>query len=122
MITKILVTLCIVVIGWLFIQKQRRSDVSSSISKTQQQHHSKRVAKVAYIFIAVVMLLSALLFYFEYQRSQRIMTISVVNTLTGDRTSYQSRRGDIEGHRFITTDGVDITIADNERLEIQGSN
>ena len=120
MFLKILTTLTVIVLAYLFIQKQRRPQVPESVRRQKKEEQSKKINQVAYIFIGVMVLSSAVVLFFEYQKNQRILTVNVINTNTGEKTSYKARKGDIDGRSFITVDGDTITLADIERMELKG--
>ncbi len=62
---------------------------------------------------------SGLFLYMEWQDRYRVVTVSVVNTQTGERTDYQAHRMDVEARSFITLDGVEINVAATERIELK---
>ncbi len=51
------------------------------------------------------------------KQSRSLMDVRVVNAITGESTHYQAFDDAIQGRSFTTVEGVQIRIADSERLE-----
>lgn len=73
---------------------------------------------ILYIFIALMLLSSAVIFYLNWEKSYRIITVRVINTQSGNIDEYQVRRGEVDGRRFETVNGKVVILADVERMEI----
>lgn len=73
---------------------------------------------ILYGFIGLMLLATAVMLYFDYEKNYRVVTIRVINSDTGQVTEYQARRGDIDGRSFETLDGRVVILADIERMEL----
>ena len=73
---------------------------------------------VLYIFIALMLLSSTVIFYYNWEKSYRIITVRVINTQSGHVDEYQVRRGEVDGRQFETINGKVVILADIERMEI----
>lgn len=66
------------------------------------------------------LMLSASLIFFGWQIEQgyRLVTVRVVDAQTGRSVSYIARRMDVDDRHFVTLDGLEVMVADGERIEL----
>ena len=120
MIAKFLLTLS-VILGIIFYFRLKRGE---SVQLANEQPHvpsenEKMFRQGAYLFM-IFMLLSALaMFFFEIGDRYSTVQVHVVNTQTGERTTYQAEQKDIKSNSFTTLDGRTVYVADIERIEIE---
>jgi len=120
MIAKILLTLSVIVIAWLFIsQRQRRQLTSRPPPRVVQQAPSAYWKWAGYLLLIMMILGSGLFLYQAWQDHYRVVSVLVIDTQSGNTTQYQARRGDVEARRFVTLDGREVSVASNERIELQ---
>jgi hypothetical protein len=121
MVTKIIFTL-LIIIGAFWMLKRR----SSGVAARQQINPDPNALKLsdlrigAYLFIILMVLVSAVMLYRQWQDSSREVTVRVINTQTGESVTYQAHYGDVDGRSFRTLDGRSVTVADTERIELGG--
>ena len=101
----------------------RRRTASRSTQRSDSRSNSAPTdpiipRAILYIFIVLMLLSSAVIFYYNWQKSYRIITVRVINTQSGHTDAYQVRRGEVDGRRFETLDGKVVILADVERMEI----
>jgi hypothetical protein len=127
MLTKILFTGLVIAIG-IFVQRlrNRASAPAPVIRPAPPLVRAARpaptwVRPAAYTFAIAIAASSAFWYYTTWRDDQRLVTIRVINTGSGDVAVYQAHKGDISGRRFLTTDGLEVRIADAERVEVSGS-
>ena len=95
---------------------QQQAQASNVSSRRQAEPIIPRA--ILYIFVALMLLSSAIIFYFNWEKSYRIITVRVINTQSGHMDEYRVRRGEVDGRKFETTDGKVVILADVERMEI----
>ncbi|NKC12568.1 MAG: hypothetical protein GKR94_10310 [Gammaproteobacteria bacterium] len=124
MLTKLLFTGLVIAIG-IFLQRLRNRKAAEPkvirVVQTQPAQASAMppwIRTGAYLFAALVAGSSALWYYSTWRENQQVVTIRVINTGSGDVATYQAHQGDIEGRSFTTTEGLQVRIADAERVEI----
>lgn len=117
MIGKLLTLLVIGVMVWSLL-KRRGERIAVVATKTQPNSLQSDIRLAAYLFIGVMVVISAGMFYLQWRDEVREVTVEVVNTHTGGRTSYRARFGDIEGRQFTTLEGRSISAAESERMEV----
>ncbi|MEJ2453785.1 MAG: antitermination protein NusG [Candidatus Thiodiazotropha sp.] len=124
MITKLLFTLGVIFVGWLVL-RNRQQRMSAPPPEPRLQAPSRNGINpwkwAGYLLVVVMILGSGLFLYAEWQDRYRVVTVSVVNTQTGERIDYEARRMDVEDRRFVTLDGREVSVADTERIELQSA-
>jgi len=121
MLTKILLTLLVIVGALWFASSQRgesRQRVLVIASKEEQQK-KQMLRRGAYIFMVIMVLAASAMIYIEVSDSYATVTVHVINTQTGARTSYQARRDDIQTKSFTTLEGRSVYVAGVERIEVE---
>jgi anti-sigma-K factor RskA len=124
MIAKILLTLSVIVIAWLFIsQRQRRQAeiVSRPPPRVTNQPANGYWRWAGYLLAIMMILGSGLFLYQMWQDHYRVVSVLVIDSQSGKTTQYQAHRGDVEARRFVTLDGREVSVASNERIELQAA-
>jgi ABC-type Fe3+ transport system permease subunit len=121
MLTKIILTLLVIVGALWFVSNQRRGDRQQvlAIASKKEQQNRQMLQRGTYVFMAIMLLAAAVMIYVELSDSATTVTVHVVNTQTGTRTSYQARREDIQAGSFTTLDGRSVYVAGVERIEVE---
>jgi len=121
MISKILLTLAVIVIALVYLKQRKEAEQTASRSqaataKTKQPMSDYRVA--AYLFLIVMIGLAGAVYFFNWQDDHRIITV----TLHGDADPvvYEVYQYQLQNRSFITTDGVVVNVASNERMVVEG--
>ncbi|MES9826953.1 MAG: hypothetical protein ABW201_01645 [Candidatus Thiodiazotropha sp.] len=125
MIAKLILTLTVIAIAWLVV-KNRQQRVQAIIHDSQPdvaaRHGTNPLLKWgAYALLAMLLAGSGAYLFVQWQDSTRVVTVIVVDTQTGRSVSYQARRGDIEERYFVTLDGREVSVANNERIELESA-
>ena len=124
MITKIFFTmLVIVIVGMIFRTKnqeqarQARAARPATPAAEDEQTDSLAPRSVAYILIALLITVSGVVYYFSWSDANTLVNLRVINA-SGKLSEYQAYRKDINGREFLSVDGLQIRLADSDRLEI----
>lgn len=125
MITKILLTLSVIV-GIAFYLRMKGADNASmpaapsrrAPAVKQPSEGQKMFRQGAYLFLIFMVISAAVMIYYEVGDRYKTVTVQVVNTQTGERSSYQAEQQDIKSDRFTTLEGKTVFIAEIERIEI----
>lgn len=73
----------------------------------------------AWLFL-VFMVISAIVFmYFGWNERHSLVNVHIINTRTGETTTYQAEQQDVKSDRFKTLQGRTVYLADIERMEIE---
>ena len=122
MISKILLTLTVIGLAWLVIRNRQRrmTAVAGENPPPALKKKPNTVFKWAgYGLLGMMLLGSALYFAWQVKESYRLVTVRVIDTQSGRSVSYSARRMDVEDRRFVTLEGREVTVADNERIELE---
>jgi hypothetical protein len=121
MISKILLTLFVILVAWLVIRhrQQRMQAIAQQPTPVLAEPKRSNHWKWAGYILAIVMILgSGLFLYLQWQDQYRVVTVQVIDSLSGNRTEYRARRMDVRERGFMTLDGREVTVADTERIEL----
>ena len=116
MLTKILFTLLVIVAVYLFYRHRGRTPVK--VEKAREPVEQSNFGRfAAYGFIAVLLLVSVVIYYFHWQEAHRIVTIRVIDGDNSNVTVYKAYQKSIKGNRFESLDGKTVVLGDSERVE-----
>ena len=121
MLTKIIVTLA-VIIGCLWFASSRRNQALQTVQKKPDRKEIERrqlLTRSAFAFMLLMVLAAGVIVFYELQDDYEIVTVHVINSETNTRMSYQAQRQDIDGSRFNTVEGRTVYVADVERIEVE---
>jgi hypothetical protein len=125
MITKLLFTIGVIFVAWLVLRNRQKRMSAPPPPEPRLQAPPRTGVNpwkwAGYLLVVVMILGSGLFLYAEWQDRYRVVTVSVVNTQTGERIDYQARRMDVEDRRFVTLDGREVSVANTERIELQSA-
>ena len=127
MLTKILITAAVIVFA-LFMQrlKTRRAQEIPVVRPPPvvkpKPPMPKGVRPAAYGFALLVVLSAVSAYYLSWAEDQQVVTIRIINTVSGEVVTYRAHRGDIDGRKFTTTDGLTVRMADADRFEVLEAN
>ena len=72
---------------------------------------------MAMVVIAIMIIGSALFFYWEWQQKSEVMIVKVIDTRTGKGNEYRAYKGEVGDRFFTTLDGRQVSLAETERME-----
>ena len=120
MITKFLLTLTVIVGTLIFFKSQRaREQAAVRPIKPVMTENQRLFRKGAYLFL-IFMILSAIgAFILRQDDDSTTMQVRVINSQTGQTSTYQALKKDIQARRFTTLNGRQIYVSDVDRLEVE---
>jgi len=74
----------------------------------------------AYMFLALVIGLGATLYYFQWQDDHSILTVRLHSDGQRKAIVYQVYKFQLAERSFTTLDGILVTVASSERMEVEG--
>jgi len=123
MLTQILITLFVIVVVLLFTRMRKpagapvkRGGVAPAPRGRNRALSAPAVA--AYSLVLVIVIGAMVLFYLQWQDANRVVTIQVMDTRSGDMVTYHAFRKDISGRSFRTVDGRNVSLGDSDRMEL----
>ena len=96
----------------------RSSDCSSTAWPPSRAAPSTRA--IAYVLIGILVAISVGVFFYKWQQDNRIVNIRVT-TESGEVVNYQARHKDIDGRKFLSLKGVQVTLGTGDRVEMLGN-
>ena len=130
MLGKILLTLAVIVIAFLFV-RQRDMKTKSKVSpgrvsppaRTVEQSDSSLSSDLrlgAYMFLVLIVGLGIALYYFQWQDDHSILTVRLHNEGQSEPIEYRVYKYQLGDRAFTTLDGILVTVASSERMEVEG--
>ncbi|GAB0148859.1 MULTISPECIES: hypothetical protein [Marichromatium] len=113
MIGKLVLTLAVIAGAYLVVRARWRGDTAPGMRPGLPSRALRWTAAGL-----VVVMLGASGFYLlhDWQRGREVVEVRVLNVASGAETRYLARRGSVEGRRFRTLDGIEVRLADVERM------
>lgn len=115
MLTKIIITLLIILGALFYLRKPTGSTKTQSASRLGNEMMFKYVI---YGFILVSMLASAGYWYWHWQDGNQIVNVTIMSPLDKNSMTYEVRKKDISINEIITLDGLNIRLSSQERVII----
>lgn len=123
MLTKIILTLLVIVGCFWFASSKREQNRQPLLVVASKQDLQRKamLRRGAYTFMVVMVLAALTMIYVEVSDRYTTVTVHVINTQTGARSSYQARREDIQTSNFTTVEGRQVYVAGIERIEVEAN-
>ena len=117
MISKIFVTLAVIMICMWMLSSRAKPELKEIPNPvTERKKKQMRIGSIA--FMVVMAIGAAIMIYLEADKRNAIVTVNVINTQSGAQKSYRVMKNDIHGDGFTTLDGLQVFVAEIERIEI----
>ena len=133
MLGKILLTLAVIIIAFFFVRQRDMKEKSGparntlppakSNEKAAKQEDNSLSADLrlgAYMFLALVIGLGAALYYFQWQDDHSILTVRLHSDGQREAIVYQVYKFELAERSFTTLEGILVTVASSERMEVEG--
>lgn len=129
MLGKLLLTLLVIAVAAVFLRErkqasQRQLDNRRSLSGqspvVSNKPESSDLRTAAYMFLVLMLGVGGLLYFLRWQDDHVLLTVTLFNNTGAAPVTYQVFQYQMSSRSFITIDGIQITVADNERMEVTG--
>ena len=131
MLGKILLTLAVTAIMFFVLRPRQiaeseefQSKDSNSPARQAKKRADTTLAKDlrigAYLFLILMVGLGGVLYYYQWQDDRLVLTINLYRRNQAEPTSYEVYKYQLNERSFITTDGITVTVASDERMEVFG--
>jgi len=118
MLTKLLLTVAVIVVVSLVFRNQRVPVVKRAEQARTQPDTGIKTHTVAYAIVGLIVCFAAIFWFLDWRESHRIFNIDVTSASGGQSVRYQAYQKDIKGKNFKTLDGREVTVGDSERIEM----
>jgi hypothetical protein len=117
MISKILITLAVIV-ACMWMVSSRAKPGLREIRSPAAERKKKQLRNGAIAFMIIMVVAAGTMIYLEMGERSAVVTVHVINTQSGAKKSYRAMKNDIHRDGFTTLDGVEVFVANIERIEI----
>ena len=138
MLGKILLTLLVILIAYIYVRQRNINETRANSSAARKQQddsgnqietESKEASTLsadlrlgAYMFLVLTIGLGCALYYFDWQDDHRVLTVTLHGDNQADTVSYEVYKYQLGERTFTTLEGLVVTVASSERMEIEGLN
>jgi hypothetical protein len=119
MLTKLLFTA--LVIAGVYALYRFRGRTGPQRSQPDHPADNRFGRLVSYGFVGVLIMISAVGYYFHWQSQRQVVSVRVIDSGTGNFATYQVYRHSVEGRHLRTVDGRTVRLGAGERLEVLDS-
>jgi hypothetical protein len=126
MLGKILLTITILLLGIVWIRQAREHKRQGAAAAGQRiaapapAHALNDYRFAAWLFLALMLGLGGLLYYQQWQEDNKIVHILLHREGNSAPVTYDVRQRDLEERAFTTVEGIRVTVAASERMEVIG--
>ncbi|MFM1897141.1 MAG: hypothetical protein RLZZ385_2215 [Pseudomonadota bacterium] len=119
---KLLITLLVIAIAIALLRQRGReaSGAARSGGAAKQDTGLSDLRLGAYLFLTLTIALGGVLYYLRWQDDHQELTVSLYREGLSAPVVYTVYKYQLQSRSFVTTDGVRITVADTERMEVTG--
>jgi hypothetical protein len=125
MIGRILLTLAVIAIAYVFVRQRRLAEEAENkpvpVKKDKLRDElSQDLRMAAYMFMVLMVGIGGAVYYFRWQDEHTILTINLHRENQAQPVSYQVYKYQLQERSFTTIDGTHVTVAGSERMEVLG--
>lgn len=132
MLGKILLTIIVALIAVVWLRKHRQEERQQTRNRASAGPSGKLEATAskperlndyrfaAYLFLALMLGSGTALYYQRWQDDRTLVTVILHNDRSAIPITYQVYKNQLGQRAFTTIDGVRVTVAANERMEVIG--
>ena len=136
MLTKILITLLIIIGAVVFLRHKKslhQQPLNSAEPRTitiqaepaditKTSVIQANIKLIAFGVLSLTLLTGTAMLFFNWQDDHRVYEIKIVNPQTGNTDIFQAYKKDLQGRSFTTITGQQIKVSEMERLEFMEQN
>jgi len=133
MLTKILITLLIIVGAVIFLRHKKslnQQQLNSAAPRvitveaepdniTKSNLIEANIKLIAFAVLSLTLLTGTVMLFLNWQDDHRLYEIKIVNPQSGNTDIFQAYKKDLRGRSFTTITGQQIKVSELERLEFQ---
>lgn len=133
MLGKILLTAAVVCIAYFVLRQRQVAEQSGAGSRQpdaradggaagadQDPGLARDLRLGAYLFLIMMVGLAGIMYYYQWQDDHRIITVNLYRDGVQQPVSYEVYKHELGERSFTTVDGLTVTVAASERMEIEG--
>ncbi|AHF03217.1 hypothetical protein MARPU_04460 [Marichromatium purpuratum 984] len=113
MIGKLVLTLAVIAGAYLVVRARWRGE---SVPGVRLGLPPRALRWAATGLLLVMLGASGFYLLYDWRQAREVVEVRVLNVASGAEIRYLARRGSVEGRRFRTLDGIEVRLADVERM------
>ena len=126
MLTKILITLLVIIVAAMVLRQRKllqqalQKPVVIQVPEEPSDHQI--MMKWISIVIVLFLVLSVASYYVvQWRDDHQLYSIRIINPQTGKEESYQAYKKDLKGSSFVTLTGLQVSVSELERVEMEAA-
>ncbi len=127
MLGKILLTVAVILIAILVVRQRNDTGTGRSPSGGDtpapgrpETTGTSDLRTAAYLFLILMFGTGAIVYYLRWQDDHTVVTVNLFRDGLSEPATYQVYKYQLDSRSFTTTEGIRITVADSERMEVTG--
>ena len=125
MLGKAVLTLIVIIVAVLVVKQRNEQEAGKTKSAKRKSGESESAMGsdlrfAAYMFLVLMFGTGAFIYYQRWQDDHTVLTVNLYRDGQSQPSSYEVYKFQLESRSFTTTEGVRITVADSERMEVTG--
>ena len=127
MLGKILLTIIVVLLALVWIRKHREQERREAKQARNTDPLPENVTEplndfrfAAYLFLVLMIGSGSYLYYVRWEDENSLVTVILHRDGEQNPVTYQVLKSDLGNRAFTTIDGVRVTVASSERMEVIG--
>ncbi|WP_052074791.1 hypothetical protein [Shewanella mangrovi] len=112
MLTKLLVTILVAVIGWKVISKRQAT------SRVESVNALPTIGRKTTVAAAILLLVAVAVIGWQWWDGFQQVQVTIVSPQNGNVETYSVRKRDIGENTIVTVEGLKIRLSKDERIEI----
>lgn len=120
MVTKVLLTLLVIVLAYLYLRRRMNRNTSQRPRvKAEPMNSDTPVKTIAILFILVSFTLTVVFFVYRWVDGNQLLRVTLISPQSSEPLYYQVHKSELQERSFTTTDGQVVRIGVQDRLEIE---
>jgi len=125
MLSKLFLTLAIIFLVALILKRRPSQESGAEGAKTPAKVGGERpklseLRLAAYLFLVIMLGLGGVISVQKWRDDHTVVTIKLYSAGESRPTEYQAFKFELDSRSFTTVDGVQVVVANDERMELSG--
>nr|WP_276521543.1 hypothetical protein [Shewanella sairae] len=99
----------------LYIRRPKEQSQSTRVN-TKELASNIKLRVVGYILIALSLIATAAYWYWDWNDSRQVVSVTIVSPVSDESVVYQVRKKDITSNEITTINGIRIRLSNQERI------
>ena len=125
MLSKLFLTLSIIFLVALILKRRPSQESGAQGARTSAKVGGERpklseLRLAAYLFLVIMLGLGGVISVQKWRDDHTVVTIKLYGAGESSPTEYQAFKFELDSRSFTTVDGVQVVVANDERMELSG--